>query len=50
VDTARREADEMLAKARAELQRDAADARARLDTEAGELAAAAASRILGRRA
>jgi F-type H+-transporting ATPase subunit b len=50
LDATRRDAEETLARARAQLDRDVADARVRLDTEADQLAGEAAARILGRRA
>ena len=49
VDATRKEAEATLAKARADLAADVADARARLDKDADALAAEAASQILGRR-
>lgn len=49
VDATRKEAEALLAQARADLARDVAAARARLDTDADALAADAASQILGRR-
>ncbi|MBP6716051.1 MAG: hypothetical protein KAY59_03220 [Acidobacteria bacterium] len=49
VDTTRKETEAALAQARADLARDVADARARLDKDADTLAADAASQILGRR-
>lgn len=49
VDATRKEAEAALTQARADLARDVADARARLDKDAEALAADAASRILGRR-
>jgi len=49
VDATRKEAEAVLTQARAELARDVADARARLDKDAEALAADAASQILGRR-
>jgi F-type H+-transporting ATPase subunit b len=50
VEATRVEAEQALAEARAALDRDVREARARLDTEAEAIAAAAAQRILGRRA
>jgi F-type H+-transporting ATPase subunit b len=50
VEATRREADQALADARAQLHRDVEEARARLDQDADALAAEAAGRILGRRA
>jgi F0F1-type ATP synthase membrane subunit b/b' len=49
VDATRKETESALAQARADLARDVADARARLDKDADALAAEAASQILGRR-
>jgi F-type H+-transporting ATPase subunit b len=49
VEATRREAEQALATARAELARDVAEARAQLDADAEALAADAANRILGRR-
>lgn len=49
VDATRKEVEASLAKAKAELAADVADARARLDKDADALAADAASQILGRR-
>jgi F0F1-type ATP synthase membrane subunit b/b' len=49
VDATRKETEAALAQARADLARDVADARARLDKDADALAADAASQILGRR-
>ncbi len=49
VEATRKEVESTLAKARADLANDVADARARLDTDADALAADAASQILGRR-
>ena len=50
IDATRKDAEQTLADARAQLGRDVADARARLDAEADQLAGEAAARILGRRA
>ena len=50
IDATRKDAEETLAQARAQLDRDVTDARARLDAEAEQLAGQAATRILGRRA
>lgn len=48
VDVTRKEAEEQLAHARAQLDRDVAEARERLDADADRLAADAEARILGR--
>jgi F0F1-type ATP synthase membrane subunit b/b' len=50
IDATRQEAEQALAEARTQLERDVAVARAALDSDANALAAEAASRILGRRA
>jgi F0F1-type ATP synthase membrane subunit b/b' len=50
IDATRKDAEETLAQARAQLDRDVADARRRLDAEADQMAGEAAARILGRRA
>ena len=50
VEATRKEAEQALADARTQLDRDVREARARLDQDADQLAAEAAARILGRRA